>query len=121
MTDTNNIMTDTNNIFLYNIPKFKMNKVYPINQCDLCCDISVVETCPLPNCDYKMCGSCWNKIINDSNKCPVCRRELPIPHISCSDYTEKIFIKYIDNIKVIFISLFGIIVIYVLILICFIF
>ena len=111
-------MTDTNNIFLYNIPQFEMNKVYPINQCDLCCDISVVETCPLLNCDYKMCGLCWNKIINDSNKCPVCRRELPIPHISCSVYIEKNCIKYIDNMKIIFISLFGIIIIYLLILIC---
>ena len=111
-------MADTNNIFLYNIPKFENSKVYPVNQCDLCCDISVVEPCPLSNCEYKMCGLCWNKIINDSNKCPVCRRELPIPHVSCSDYIEKSCIKFMDNIKIIFISLFGLIALYLLILIC---
>lgn len=87
-------MNDTNTIFLYNIPKFEKNKVYPIEQCDLCYDISVVETCPLINCDYKMCGLCWDKIINNDNKCPVCRRDFPSISTKCSDRLEIMCIKY---------------------------
>ena len=111
-------MTDTNSIFLYNIPKFEKNKIYPINQCDLCCDISVVETCPLSNCDYKMCGLCWNKIIKDSNICPVCRRELPPSHVSWCVYIENKCIEYIDNMKVIGVLCCGIILIYLIIIFC---
>ena len=87
-------MVDTNNLFLYNIPKFENSKVYPVNQCDLCCDISVIEPCPLSNCEYKMCGLCWNKIINEENKCPVCRRDFPSPPIKCSDRLETMCINY---------------------------
>ena len=111
-------MTDTNSIFLYNIPKFEKNKIYPIKQCDLCCDISVVETCPLSNCDYKMCGLCWNKIIKDSNTCPVCRRELPRPYVSYCTYIENKCIEYIDNMKVICVLCCGIILIYFIIIFC---
>ena len=111
-------MTDTNSIFLYNIPKFEKNKIYPINQCELCCDISVVETCPLSNCDYKMCGLCWNKIIKDSNICPVCRRELPRPYVSCCTYIEHKCIENIDNMKVIGVLCCGIILIYLIIIFC---
>ena len=113
-------MTDTNSIsiFLYNIPKFEKNKIYPINQCDLCCDISIVETCPLSNCDYTMCGVCWNKIIKDSNKCPVCRRELPLPHVSWCKYIENKCILHIDNMKIIGVTLSGIILLYIIFIFC---
>jgi len=98
-------MADTNNIFLYNIPKFENSKVYPVNQCDLCCDISVVEPCPLSNCEYKMCGLCWNKIINEENKCPVCRRNFPSPPIKCSDRLETMCIKFCMKNKICFVLL----------------
>ena len=113
-------MTDTNSIsiFLYNIPKFEKNKIYPINQCDLCCDISIVETCPWSNCDYTMCGVCWNKIIKDSNKCPVCRRELPLPHVSWCKYIENKCILHIDNMKIIGVTLSGIILLYIIFIFC---
>ena len=111
-------MTDTNSIFLYNIPKFEKNKIYPINQCDLCCDISIVESCPLSNCDYKMCGLCWNKIINDSNTCPVCRRELPTPYVNCCVYIENKCIENIDNMKIIGVTLGGIILLYIIFIFC---
>ena len=111
-------MTDTNSIFLYNIPKFEKNKIYPINQCDLCCDISIVEFCPLSNCDYKMCGLCWNKIINDSNNCPVCRRELPQPYVTWCTYIENKCIKHIDNIQIISIIISGSIMVYIIVIFC---
>ena len=111
-------MTDTNSIFLYNIPKFEKNKIYPINQCDLCCDIAIVESCPLSNCDYKMCGLCWNKIINDSNNCPVCRRELPRPYVSWCTYIENKCINHIDNIQIISIIISGSIMVYIIIIFC---
>ena len=91
-------MTDINNIFLYNIPKFKQSKVYPVNTCDLCCDISVIEYCPLSNCDYKMCGLCWNKMINNTNQCPACRRTFPDPR-TCKDKLEICCIDNIETIK----------------------
>ena len=91
-------MTDTNNIFLYNIPKFKHSKVYPVDTCDLCCDISVVEYCPLTNCEYKMCGLCWYKMINNTNRCPACRREFP-DHRTCKDKLETCCIDNIESIK----------------------
>ena len=113
-------MTDTNSIsiFLYNIPKFEKNKIYPINQCDLCCDISIVEQCPLSKCDYTMCGLCWNKIIKDSNTCPACRRELPRPYVSCCTYIENKCIENIDNMKIIGVTVGGIIILYVIFIFC---
>lgn len=89
-----------NNIFLYEMPNFKHSKIYPVNECDLCCNISIINICPLLNCDYKMCPVCWNKIINDSNKCPVCRRILPKSKIKCSDKLETICMKYCRKEKI---------------------
>jgi len=111
-------MTDINSIFLYNIPKFEKRKIYPVNHCDLCCDISVIEYCPLKNCDYKMCALCWNKIINDSNICPVCRREFPMPRDTCYQYIEYKCIENIDNIQIISIIISGIIMTYIIVIFC---
>ena len=94
------------------MPNFKHSKIYPVNECDLCCNISIINICPLLNCDYKMCPVCWNKIINDSNKCPVCRRILPNPKIKCVDKLETMCILYCR--KTILNIIFLILIIYLL-------
>ena len=50
-------------------------KVYPITilKCDCCFSNGLVRTCPLKNCNYKMCVTCKRKY--NQNKCPACRRE----------------------------------------------
>ena len=102
-----------NHIILYEMPNFKHSKIYPVNECDLCCNISIINICPLLNCDYKMCPVCWNKIINDSNKCPACRRILPNPKIKCVDKLETMCILYCRK-KTILNIIFLILIIYLL-------
>ena len=83
------------------LPKFKNHKVYPILECDICNNHDIVETCPLENCDTKMCSQCWYKILTDFNgQCPTCRRIMPPKKPTLCEKIERVFLEYICPIHI---------------------
>lgn len=76
------------------LPRFNNHKVYPILECDICNTHDIVETCPLENCDTKMCSQCWYKIMEDFNgQCPTCRRMMPPKKPTCCEKMELILVN----------------------------
>lgn len=76
------------------LPRFKNYKIYPTDECDICNNIDIIETCPLNNCNTNMCSECWHKIMTEfDRKCPTCRRIIPEKQLSCCEKIENTIVN----------------------------
>lgn len=59
--------------------KFEKIQQEAFDECPVCYnDISVRNTCCMPNCDHKMCKNCYYNWLDkqEKNTCPMCREEV---------------------------------------------
>jgi len=45
-------------------------------ECPICMDIIQKNDLQLSNCGHKYCKTCYDRILRDSNKCAICKKQL---------------------------------------------
>jgi hypothetical protein len=53
-------------------------KISSEHKCHCCIGEENIELCELEKCNYPLCATCKQKILDFDNKCPCCRREISI-------------------------------------------
>ena len=45
-------------------------------ECPVCYDVIEPDDMKLTNCGHKYCNTCYNKLIETTNKCAICRKKI---------------------------------------------
>ena len=77
--------------------KNKCIKIFPILDCDCCCEKTTVKKCYVTQCDYHMCRKCLKKYKGEL--CPKCRNPMKKIKKEGKSYLKCAFLKFIKVLK----------------------